>query len=158
MLPQRRFWKEEQKDEHVRSQVATASLAQSRPIHDGPHERICLSERDGLVEGVEVCRVEHSNQVAHEVEAETVRDGLALRCSITCGKSGFRMKHFSTVENPHFIFCSSFQNLRLGGVNFRRKFMRPPPNEEFVRSNQPFRMRFRRTFQRFVAQKEYSRP
>jgi hypothetical protein len=103
MLPQRRFWKEEQKDEHVRSRVATASFAQSRPSSDGPHERICLSERDGLVEGVEVCRVERSNQVAHEVEAEAVRDGLALRCSITCGKSGFRRKHFSTVRSPNRV-------------------------------------------------------
>ena len=53
-------------------------------------------------------------------------------------KCGFA-KHFSTVrgpklsthdlkkvlENPHFIFCSSFHNLRLGGVNF--------PNEDLGR-------------------------
>jgi hypothetical protein len=24
----------------------------------------------------------------------------------------------ASFENPHFIVCSSFQNLRLGGVNF----------------------------------------
>jgi hypothetical protein len=28
-------------------------------------------------------------------------------------------------ENPDFIFCSSFQNLRLGGVNFKKNFMLP---------------------------------
>jgi len=24
----------------------------------------------------------------------------------------------NSIENPHFIFCSSFQNLRLGSINF----------------------------------------
>jgi hypothetical protein len=32
------------------------------------------------------------------------------------------------------------------------------PNEDFGRSDEPFRMRFRSTFQRFVAQIEYSHP
>jgi len=47
----------------------------------------------------------------------------------------------NSIENPHFIFCSSFQNLRLGSINL------PLPNEDFGSPNQPFRMRFRSTFQ-----------
>ena len=43
-------------------------------------------------------------------------------------KSGFS-QHFSMVthalekcfENPHFIFCSSFQNLRLGSIRLSKK-------------------------------------
>jgi hypothetical protein len=27
-------------------------------------------------------------------------------------------------ENPHFIFCSSFPNLRLGGIKFSKHFSR----------------------------------
>ncbi len=42
-----------------------------------------------------------------------------------------------------FIFCSSLPNL-------------PLPNEDFGRPNKNFRTRFRSTFQRFVAQIEYS--
>jgi hypothetical protein len=25
----------------------------------------------------------------------------------------------NSIEHPHFIFCSSFQNLRLGSINFQ---------------------------------------
>jgi hypothetical protein len=28
-----------------------------------------------------------------------------------------------SVENPHFIFCSSLQNLRLGSINFETQAM-----------------------------------
>jgi len=67
-------------------------------------------------------------------------------------------------ENPDFIFCSSFQNLRLGS-NFpnilttirgseckeiREKASLCSPNEDFGRSDKHFSLRFRSTFQRFV--------
>ena len=48
-------------------------------------------------------------------------------------------------ENPHFIFCSSFQkrSLRLGSIHLQSL---PLPKEDFGRPNQHFRMRFRSTF------------
>jgi hypothetical protein len=27
----------------------------------------------------------------------------------------------NSIENPHFIFCSSFQHLRLGSINMRKR-------------------------------------
>ena len=76
-----------------------------------------------------------------------------------------------SVEKPDFIICSSFQNLRLGSIKLLGiklpSIIRPKtvseklcsPNEDFGRPNQPFfRLHFRRNFQRFVAQIEYSRP
>jgi len=33
-----------------------------------------------------------------------------------------------SVENPHYIFCSSFQNLRLGACNYKRNVLMLPVN------------------------------
>ena len=44
----------------------------------------------------------------------------------------------NSVENPDFIFCSSFQNLRLGSINS----MLGSPNEDFGRLNKELRVRF----------------
>jgi hypothetical protein len=35
----------------------------------------------------------------------------------------------NSIETPHFIFCSSFQNLRLGGVKFGQTFQSAFPWE-----------------------------
>ena len=64
---------------HVHAHTAGASLAQCRALRDCCGERICLCERHRLVERVEVRRVERGDEVAHEVEAEAVRDRLALQ-------------------------------------------------------------------------------
>ena len=48
------------------------------------------------------------------------------------------------LENANFIFCYSFQNLRLGSIKCRILML---PNEDFERPNEVFLMRFRSTFQ-----------
>ena len=59
-----------------------------------------------------------------------------------------------TIENPfenqEVIFCSFFQNLRLGSIKLQAEFMLP--KRRFWNPD------FRSTFQWFVAQIEYSRP
>ncbi len=35
-----------------------------------------------------------------------------------CDYSNWAKNHWKSIENPHFIFCSSFQNLRLGSIKF----------------------------------------
>ncbi len=90
----------------------------------------------------------------------------------------------NSIENAHFIFCSSFQNLRLGSIVFPTKnqtnittrilFVEADRNfkqcSEQNRAFYPFQTKilegrtnlseriFRSTFQRCVAQIEYSHP
>ncbi len=55
------------------------------------------------------------------------------------------------------IFCNNFARwLQKIVVSFVTTLC--SPNEDFLRTNEPFRMRFRSTFQRFVAQIRYSNP
>ncbi len=46
------------------------------------------------------------------------------------------------LRNPHFIFCSDFQNLRLGSMKLSWALHLPLPKEDYGRPNQLFRMRF----------------
>ena len=71
-------------------------------------------------------------------------------CRTPCGK-----QHFRGIATPDWVGT-------LRRCEHTREYVRfvklPLPNEDFGRLNQPFRMCFRSTFQRFVAQIEYSRP
>ncbi len=51
-----------------------------------------------------------------------------------------------SVEHPDIIFCSSFQNLRLGSINFKQTTL-PLPNEDFGRRNKRGTPEVRSTFQ-----------
>ena len=65
-----------------------------------------------------------------------------MKCGVSrsCLKgviTGFGLRAIEkSIENPHSIFCSSFQNLRLGGITLTI------PNEDFGRSGKYFRVHF----------------
>ena len=44
---------------------------------------------------------------------------MRFRCPfLWCEYLIWATNHWKSIKNPHFIFCSSFQNLRLGSINF----------------------------------------
>jgi hypothetical protein len=64
-------------------------------------------------------------------------------------------------ERSHRALRSNVENLRLGAISLSEIVFEAllwSPSEDFGRSDKPFRMRFRSTFQRFVAQMEYPLP
>jgi hypothetical protein len=52
----------------------------------------------------------------------------------------------NSIETPHFIFCSAFQNLRLGSMKFFLKFT--PPKRRFWKEEQKMKSGFSKHFSR----------
>jgi len=152
MLPKRRFWKEEQKMKSGFSTDFSMVRSPNRVLtHLKSASNIRISSFQNLrLGGIKihpggsgisrsVGRGSSESACYHRCHGDAASPKVALS---GLGRKMHENRRCENIDNNKSNDCSSVA----------------PPNEDFGRPNEPSGTSFRRTFQSFIAQIEYSRP